>query len=360
MNDHFYAVILAGGGGARLWPKSRQAHPKHLINLFGNQTLIQDTYNRFKKIIPKERIYIITLKEYVKQTLEQLPDLAPENIIEEPVSKNTALAMGIASAFIYKKDPEAVIINEAADHVYQDDKRLKETVLAALDVASREKVIVAIGIRPTFAHTGLGYIKIGDQIEQIKCDGEDIFVFQGAGFKEKPDLVTAQSFLATGKYLWNANLYCWKAQTIFEAFKKHSPNLNTSIENFLTGKDLIKIYQDSESVQIDVAVSEKAENIVVIPGDFGWSDIGDWKVVWDCHDKDTEDNVLIKQEGEIICLNTKGSLIEGNGRTIAAIGLENMVIIDTKDALLICPKDKTQDVKKLVEQLKTEKKEKLL
>jgi mannose-1-phosphate guanylyltransferase len=361
--DNAYAVILAGGGGTRLWPKSRKKLPKHLLKLFGKETLLRAAYDRLKPIFPREKIFIVSLWEYRDLVCEQLTDFPKENIIIEPEAKNTALAIGTAAAYIYKENPEAIMINLPADSTILEEEKFQKTVLQAINVASKGEHIVTIGIRPTFPHTGLGYIRIGDELDDFKRGA----AFKCKGFKEKPNLVTAQSFVATGRYLWNAGMYCFSVKTILEAFKKHSPSVNKSVQKILEAIDtpeekkvLAEVYEKASTLQIDTEVSEKADNIVVVPGDFTWSDVGDWNAVYDIQKKDRDKNVIIDPESDFVGIDTKNSLIQANGRLIVTIGLENMVVVDTKDALLICPKDRTQDVKKVVEKLKEEKKDRYL
>lgn len=366
INSHYYAVIVAGGGGTRLWPKSRKKLPKHLLSLFGKNTLLQQTYQRISPIIPNDHIFVVTLADYVPFIKNQLPKILFKNIIVEPMSKNTALAMGTATAFIKHLDNDAVIANLAADHLIKDEKTFQKTILNALDVASKGDYVVAIGIRPTFPHTGLGYIRIGHQSEQFTDSKKNQFIFKCKGFKEKPDLVTAQSFLASGQYLWNAGYYIWSATTLFKDIKLYSPEISQGLEKIFQAfgstseqKTLESVYQNAENVQIDVAVSEKAKNLVVIPGEFDWSDVGDWKVIYDTQNKNNDGNV-INGNGDHLEIETKNCLIESDGRTIVTIGLNDVMIVDTKDALLVCAKNRTQDVKKAVEQLKLEKKDSCL
>lgn len=363
--EHAYAVILAGGGGTRLWPKSRRKTPKHLLRLYGNRTMLQQTFDRILPLIPKERIFLITLETYIKDIKSQLPELLDKNIITEPQGKNTALAMGFAATVIRKRDPEAVIVNLAADQLIEKEDIFRQVIAGALSVADSSGYIVSIGIKPTFAHTGLGYIKTGQTLESYAS--ESVPVFKCEGFKEKPDLETAQTFLDSGNYLWNANLYCWSVKTIAEAMAKYAPDLNSSLERIFVALEtasetnvINEVYEKAENVQIDVAVSEKVDNLVVIPGDFGWNDVGDWKVIYDTKPKDENGNVVDSGDSLVVNVNSQDCLIEGNGRLIAVVGLSDIVVVDTKEAVLICRKDKTQDVKKVIEKLKEKKLENYL
>lgn len=367
-----YAVILAGGGGTRLWPKSRRSRPKHLLKLLGKETLLKITYDRIRPIIPDERILIVTVDDHANLVKKEVPSIPAENIIAEPQSKNTALAMGTAVAFIQARNPKAVIVNLSADHIYQDIDRFQKTVLAAIEVANNHPYIVAVGIKPNFPHTGLGYIRTGDQLGHVRITEEnsglkDVYAFKCLGFKEKPDLATAQSFLATGQYLWNAGLYIWSVETIMEALLKHAPDVAALVKEEMEAigtpseaEVLKKVYQKAENIQIDYAVSEKAKNIAIIPGDFGWSDVGDWKVVFDSLPKDELNNAIIDPEGDHLSIDTRDSLIETNGRLIVTIGVEDLVVVDSADAILICHKNRSQDVKKVVEKLKAGKKDQYL
>lgn len=361
-NHHFYTVILAGGGGTRLWPKSRKKSPKHLLKLTGERTMLQLTYDRILPIIPNERILIITNKNHLEEAQNQLPDVPKENFIAEPEAKNTALAMGVAAAYVKKRDEDGVIINLAADHTYKNEDKFRKIALYAMEVAAENEYLIAIGIEPTFAHTGLGYIKIGNELKTVGTGRDKAYVFKSKGFKEKPDLATAKSFYASGQYLWNANNYVWSAKLCLEAFETHAPelykNINAIYESIGTENEtrvLEKEYDKAENTQIDIAISEKVNNLAVIPGDFGWSDIGDWNILYEVSQKDRDKNVVIGDNLQFIGVNTNNILVEGDKKLIAVVGLENIVVVDTEDAILICHKDKTQDVKKVVEKLKAEK-----
>ena len=360
--EHFYTVILAGGGGTRLWPKSRKKTPKHLLKLTGDKTMLQLTYERILPIIPNERIMVITNKDHLKEAQIQLPNVPKENFIAEPEAKNTALAMGVAAAYVKKRDEEGVIINLAADHTYKNEEKFRRIAGYAMEVAAENEYLIAIGIEPTFAHTGLGYIRIGNEIKTVGSGREKSYVFKSRGFKEKPDLPTAQSFYASGQYLWNANNYVWSAKLCLEAFETHAPelyeNINKIYEAIGTSNEenvLEKEYEKAENTQIDIAISEKVNNLAVIPGDFGWSDIGDWNILYEVSPKDREKNVVIGEKLQFLSVNASNNLIEVNDKLVAIVGLSDLVVVETDDAILICHKNKTQDVKKVVEKLKEEK-----
>ncbi len=368
INKHFYVVIVAGGGGTRLWPKSRHNTPKQLLTLTGKKTLIRSTFERVRSLLPTDQIFVITLAEHLSLVKQQLPELKEKNIIVEPEQKNTAMAMGVASAYVYAKDNQAVVINLPADQTIDDVAKFHRVMLAAFETALQGDFLVAVGIKPSFAHTGLGYIKIGDQIGKLRISDKDVYAFKSRGFKEKPDLTTAQSFIASGQYLWNAGIYGWVVSNMVEAMKLFSPDLSKRVAEIIKAvgtKDEKRVmereYKKAENVSIDYALSEKADNLVLVPGDFGWSDVGDWKVVYDISDKDNRGNVILARYPEnYIDISSKNCLVETNGRLVVTIGLEDVVVIDTEDAVLICSKDKTQDVKKAVEELKLRKKNQYL
>jgi len=364
---NYYAVILAGGSGTRLWPASVKAHPKHLLKLLNEKSLIQTTFDRVEGLLPAENIYVITNKAHSKEVEEQLPQIPAENIIGEPVAKNTAMAMGAAAAVIHSRNPDASIIYLAADHVVRDLARFHMNSLAALRVAASGDYIVAVGIKPEFPHTGLGYIKIGQELEMLSDVAKKGFVFKGLEFKEKPNMVTAQSFVASGQYLWNANLYSWSSKSIMKAFEKHAPEISKAV-NLIAEKakdhDLDKVLEEAYSElenpnSIDYEVSEKVDNLVVIPGDFGWSDVGDWKEVYNLRSKDSK-GIATSEESEVINVNSENVLVDAGKKLVALVGVEDLIVIDIGNALLIAKNDATQDVKKVVEKLKEQDKKEYL
>lgn len=363
--DHTFAVILAGGGGTRLWPKSRKNTPKQFLKLIGSETMIQFSVARIGKLIPNDRIIIVTNKLYREEVLRQLPQIPSKNILSEPEKKDTALAMLVGALFAQAQDPEALIINCASDHVVTNESEFVRVMEAAVKTAATKKVLVTVGITPTRPATGFGYIKIGEDLEKIT---RGLSLFAVDSFTEKPNESTARAFISTNKYFWNANMYVWRSAVLQEAFSKYLPELykqTTGLSKLSPEKfheALPAIYKKAESISIDYAISEKADNLVLIPGDFGWNDVGDWKVVYDLETKDLNGNVCIGDSRELktLAIHSQNNLIHTNGRLVALVDVDDMIIIDTEEILMIVPKAKSQEVKKLVERLTEENKNEYL
>lgn len=363
-NEHNYALILAGGGGTRLWPKSRMKVPKQFLKLNGQKTMIQVTADRFSKLVEWEKIIVVTMAGYQDLVKEQLPQVLEENIIVEPAKRDTAMALLVGALFAKSKDPEAVLINDAADHVIVDEREFLRLMELAADVAADQQHLVAVGITPGFASTAFGYIKTGAEWKKIDQDT----IFKVANFTEKPDAETAKKFIASGKYFWNANHYVWSAAALKEAFQKYQPD-TYEITKHLDTLDpaafkaaLDEAYEQVESIAVDYAISEKADNLLLIPGDFGWDDIGEWKVVYDLSAKDANNNSIVsdRKNSESILVDSSGNLVHTDNRLIAMIGVKDMIVVDTGEILLICPQDQSQNVKKIVQQLKQDNKKEYL
>ncbi|MBT3250145.1 MAG: NTP transferase domain-containing protein [Candidatus Pacebacteria bacterium] len=363
--DHTYAVILAGGGGTRLWPKSRKKSPKQFLKLVGKQTMLQVTASRMSKLIPLDKFIIVTNKLYEKEVRDQLPEVPVENIISEPEKKDTALAMLVGSLYAKSLDPKAIVVNAASDHVVTNEKEFIRVMKAAVETAASNEYLISVGITPTFPSTGFGYIKIGEDLK--KLDG-GLSLFKVDSFTEKPNKATAGAFISTGKYFWNANMYVWSAKAISESFDKHMPKMHKLSEKLATQsakefhKMLPNIYKQAESISIDYAISEKASNLALIPGDFGWNDVGDWGVVYDLGTKDLSGNVVVSENGktEALSIKSHNNLLHTNNRLIAVFGVDDLVIVDTDEILMIAPKGKSQEVKELVNRLKEESKDEYL
>ncbi|HYD35495.1 MAG TPA: sugar phosphate nucleotidyltransferase [Vitreimonas sp.] len=363
--DHTYAVILAGGGGTRLWPKSREKTPKQFLKLTSKDTMMQVAAARVTKLVSWDRVIVVTNQKYRDEVRHQLPEVPEENIIAEPDKRDTALAMLTGSLFAKSKDPDAIVINSASDHVVPDEKEFVRVMKAAIQVASEGQTLITVGITPTFPSSAFGYIKIGTELKKLD---KGLSLFNVASFTEKPNVATAQAFISTGRYFWNANMYVWSAAGLKEAFHQHMPKMYELTEKLDTlspqefHQALPDVYKEAEAISIDYAISEKADNLVLIPGDFGWNDVGDWKVVYDLGTKDLAGNVIVGDGDQIntLAIGSQNNLIHADGRLVALVGIDDMIIVDTPEILMIVPKSRSQDVKKLVERLKEEGKKEYL
>ncbi len=363
--EHVFAVILAGGGGTRLWPKSRNKTPKQFLKLTSKDTMVQVAGLRVTKVVPWNQVIVVTNQMYVKEIQDQLPQVPAENIIAEPEKKDTAMAMLVGTLFAKSKDPEAIVINGASDHVIVDEKEFVHVMEAAIEIAADKKQIVTVGITPTRPDTGFGYIKIGEHMRNVD---HSLSAFRVDSFTEKPNSATAQAFLSTGKYFWNANMYVWSADALIEAFEKYMPEMYALTKPLVTMQPaefhsaLADIYKQAQSISIDYAISEKADNLVLIPGDFGWNDVGDWKVVYDLGKKDLSGNVIVGDSdvSHTLAISSQNNLIHTGNRLVALYGVNDMIVVDTDEILLIVHKNNSQDVKKIVERLKEEGKKEYL
>jgi mannose-1-phosphate guanylyltransferase len=358
---------LAGGGGTRLWPKSREETPKQFLPLFQKRSLFQLTVERTKKLLPLERIFVVTVSDkYKKEILKEAPDLIPENIIVEPVRRDSAPAHALGAAKIFKLDNNAVIVNAASDHLIDPEESYRKVMLAAASKAYEGDWLVAVGIKPRYPHTGMGHLKIGKKIGV--SEGED--VFEREAHVEKPELKLAEKYTKSGDYFWNANQYVWRADTFLNAIRKHAPEIGKSIDRMLESfgqsdeEKIIKTeYEKVPKISVDYAVSEKADNFLMLVADYTWTDVGDWSEVWKNLPKNKDNNVIIdgdEKGGSVINIDTSNTLVQTDGKLIAIIDVDDIAIIDTKDVLLVCKQSRAQSVKKVVEKLKEDKLDKYL
>ncbi len=355
MNKHHYVAIMAGGIGSRFWPKSRTSYPKQFLDILNTgKSLIRWTYERYAAFIPNENIYIVTSEEYVSIVHEQLPELPIENILAEPSRKNTAPCVAYISYKLLQKDPEAALIVAPSDHMILDNEAFRNITNKALDFVTQIKSLVTLGIKPTHPNTGYGYIQhetipAGDGIYKVKT------------FTEKPNLELAKTFLSSGDFLWNAGIFVWQVKNVMKAFEKYQPemyelfdnekaNFNTPTEN-----DAInRIYPLCTNVSIDFAIMEKADNVFVIPSSFGWSDLGTWNSAYDNLDKDYLGNA-VASENVIVIDATKCMVSAPHDKLVLIQGLDDCIIVDTKDVLMICKKEKEQAIKEYVAEVKRNK-----
>lgn len=352
-----FALILAGGVGTRLWPKSRQNLPKQLLPLTGNRTMVQATVDRILPIVPVENIFFATNREYGQLILEQIPNLPEQNIVAEPSGKSTAPCIGLGALHMQQLNPDSVMISLHSDHFFGDEEGFRQALLAAADVA-KEGYLVTLGVKPDKPETGYGYIERGQAIGDY--NGHKTYLVNQ--FLEKPDSPTAERFLASGAYYWNSGIFIWQLSTLMDAFKTHMPDFRAKLvqleQALANGESINAIWETITPKSIDVGIMEQAEKVAVVPMDVGWNDVGSWTAIHEVYQADADGNVLIGDN--CLTFDTTNSLIESSDRLIAAIGLDNVVIIDTGDALLICDKDKAQDVKKVVNWLEENNRTELL
>ncbi|MBI2843124.1 MAG: mannose-1-phosphate guanylyltransferase [Armatimonadetes bacterium] len=356
-----YAVIMAGGSGTRLWPRSRLDRPKQFHKLTSDRSLLQETVARLDPAIDIGHIYIIANESHGPAIKEQLGGLPVSNFVAEPLAKNTAPAVGIMAVILHEKDPEAAMVVLPSDHyISRGDKFRRLLGIAEEVIREDEEALLTLGIKPTCPETGYGYIEIGNEYKEI---GEDK-IFRVKSFKEKPDAETAREYVTSWRYVWNSGMFVWKAGTILSMFETHAPDIYAGLQEFRRAlgapeesKVLEKVYREFPGISIDYAIMEKAEKVLVIPADMGWSDIGSWSALHDLLKSEEETNVIT---GSHIGVDTYNSLILGGDRLIATVGLDNMVVVDTDDVLLICPKGRSQDIKTLLDRLKEENKTRYL
>lgn len=352
-----YVVIPAGGSGTRLWPLSRAAYPKFLHPLTGDsRTLIQATVDRLAALAPPERTFVVTGGAHVAPIARQIPDVPAANILVEPSPRDSAAAIGLAAAIIARRDPNAIMGSFHADHLVRDEDLFRETVRLA-ERAARQGYLMTIGIAPTAPETGYGYIKGG---EPLTVPG----TFLVQQFKEKPSLTVAEEWLAEGGYLWNSGMFVWSCSVLLDELARQQPELYEGLIRIADRwdtpagqEDLTAIWPTLPKLPIDVAVMEGAAaagRVGTVPGHFGWNDIGDWDTLGAVLSRGNDANVVLgRNAGNHLFLDTDNTVIVPNGeRIIATLGVHDLVIVDTPDALLVCARSRAQDVKKLVDALK--------
>ena len=345
-----HVVILAGGTGTRLWPRSRERLPKHLLALHGERSLLQTTFDRVMRLT--NNVYVVTEKSQVESIKAQLPDLTADRYIIEPARRGTASALGLAAIAIQERDPEATMLSVHADHYLGDDEDAYLTTLQAeAHWAETRRSLVTVGLKPPYASTAFGYVQVGPRVE-----GDAVTpVYRAKAFVEKPDLQTAQRYVASGDYLWNLGLFGWCVDVLMSEMAASAPDLHQGLQQVQRARtagqpvEADRAYRALPTAAIDYAVMERTNNLLVVGAAFEWHDIGSWADLHDILHQDEAGNFV---EGDSVLIDTKNCMIHSPSKLVAAVGLEDMVVIETADAILICPKARSQDVKLIVERLK--------
>ncbi len=351
MSDtNLFALIMAGGSGTRLWPRSRTAQPKQFIDLLGTSTMLQEAYDRLLPLIPQERILVATNRDQVEFAVSQLPALPPANILAEPVGRDTSAAIGYAAITLRRRDPNAIMAVVTADHLIKNQDVFRDVLVAAAEIAT-DGWLVTIGIDPTYPETGYGYVERGRELPPVNGRA----VYRVARFVEKPNRERAEEYVRRGTFSWNSGMFVWRVDRILEEIGLHLPELRNGLEeiaaSFGTPEEedtLARLWPHLPKRSIDFGVMEQASRVAVLPADIGWSDVGSWSAVFDVSPRDANGNVVV---GNILAIETTGSLIYSPDRMIATVGVEDLIVVDAGDVLLICPRSRSQDVKRIVAML---------
>lgn len=352
MSNALHAVILAGGSGTRFWPLSRRDHPKQLLALAGNRTLLQGTWDRVRQVAATDAVHVVTAGSLAPAIAEQLPELGAAQLVVEPEPRDTAVAIGLAARLIQRRHPDAVLVVTPADHVVRPDEAFAAAVREAAELAAARGAIVTLGVRPRSAHVGYGYIRRGERLASAGS------AYAALAFEEKPDRAKAERFLRGGEHLWNCGVFVWKASTILAQLEQHLPDTRAAIERIVCAWDgpmreatLRAEYAALQRISIDYAVLEKARDIVVVEVDYDWSDVGSWSAVAELQAGQADANGNVARGAPFAGLDARRCFVQGDGRLVAVIGLDDVAIVQTKDATLICAIDRAEAVKDLVKSL---------
>jgi mannose-1-phosphate guanylyltransferase len=340
-----YAVIMAGGRGTRLWPQSRENIPKQLWEILEGTSMLQATVRRVESLVPPEQVCILTTESIAGQIAAQLPQLPEQNIILEPVGRSTAPCVGLAALYI--DNPDACMAVLPSDHVIQDKEGFLRTLKLAIDMAQAGENLVTFGIKPSGPETGFGYIQRAELVRE--------HVYKVRQFTEKPDFETARHFVESGEYYWNSGMFVWKVSTLLTMIERYLPDLHQGLMKIKTAlgspeerQVIAEVFESLESVSIDYGIMEKAESTYVVPSDFGWNDVGSWAALPEVWDTDQDGNIV---KGQSVALESSGNIVYSDNGLTALIGVENLIVVKVGDTVLVCEKDRAQDVKTIVEKL---------
>lgn len=359
MKTEITAVIMAGGKGERFWPKSRTNHPKQFLSLTGDgETMIQKTFKRLHGLVEADHVFVVTNENYMELVGEQLPEIPKQNLLSEPAARNTAPCIALAAAVIRKRFGDAVMLVLPADHLIRHEDICMDVLSRAVSAADEGENLVTIGITPAYPETGYGYIEFS------RSQDAPAGVYQVDCFKEKPDIETARQYVESGRFLWNSGMFAWKASTYLNAVKQYLPDIYAGAEKLEAACDTDKFrtvlkeeFPKMQSISVDFGVLEHAERLYTIPGSFGWDDVGSWPALGRVAKTDTNGNY---RDGDVVTIGTKNCIFSGGKKLIAAVGIENIIVVDTEDALLVCDVDSAQNVKKITELLREQGRGELL
>jgi mannose-1-phosphate guanylyltransferase len=351
-----YCLIMAGGAGTRFWPKSRIVKPKQYLSLFGEKSLIQESVQRFGNFIPEESVYVVSAKSQQAVLESQTTNLPKSNMIYEPVGKNTLPAIGLAALFISEKDPDGVMIVSPSDHLIQNDELFRQCIESAALIAEKKDGIVTIGITPKYPATGYGYVQTSEEI-QI---GQSIKSYSVSRFVEKPNVDVATGYLKQGGFFWNSGIFVFKVSVFLKAVEQFSPELYADLMRIKKhiGTDTYeeavdRIYREVTSISIDYGILEKASNVFLVQGDFVWNDLGSWEEVYKYDpNKDENQNAT---SGEVILIDTKNSYISAPNSLVAVVGLDDVIVVQEGDTILVCKRDRAEDIKAVVGEINKRK-----
>jgi len=344
-----WAVVMAGGKGTRFWPKSRLRTPKQLQRIVSNKTMIAQALGRLSPIVPPSRVIVVTHRDQFKAARRCLPKVPKSNFIIEAVGRNTAPCILVASLWIKKKDPDALTVVLPADHIIQNKKEFQKDLRAAVSFAKQRGAHITFGIKPNSANTGYGYI---ERARRVSCQ-KGVNIYKVKKFTEKPILRRAEQFVKSGRYYWNSGMFVWSCDTIIESYRKHLPRIYRAlkgyedvISGFLRAKFIKRAYRKIPSVSVDYGIMERTRSAFVLQAMFDWSDVGSWRELENLWPKDKNKNAC---RGRVIAFDSKNNILFSDKRLVASVGLKDMIVVETDDAVLVCPKSCAQDVKHLVE-----------
>jgi len=356
MYENYYAVIMAGGGGTRLWPLSRKSRPKQMLAIGQDRSLFQVAVDRLQGVFSSDRIYVVTVEEQAAELKKQCPEIPAENFLLETMPRGTASVVGYAAAVLGKRDPDAIMAVLTADHIIGNLKLFQQILTSAYQVAG-EDYLVTLGVTPTYPATGYGYTRRGDLVGRY----QDLDVFQVREFTEKPDLPEAERMLSSGEYAWNSGMFFWRTEVILNEISRQMSELSSQLKVIAEAwgtpdQDSVirKVWPDIKPETIDFGIMENAGKVAVIPAaDLEWNDVGSWEALFDVMPADADGNVF--QGGEHISLDTSGVLLytADNPRTVVTIGAQDLIVVDTGDILLICDRDRAQEVRQIVKRLES-------